>query len=81
LGHTKIESTVRYLRIEVDDALAIAGDIRSAHVLEAGLVAPAAAGLRPSSGTMTSNLCFNGSRPPVGLGSGSSSGREKAKPH
>ena len=25
LGHTKIESTVRYLGIEVDDALAIAG--------------------------------------------------------
>jgi hypothetical protein len=24
LGHTKIESTVRYLGIEVDDALAIA---------------------------------------------------------
>jgi hypothetical protein len=24
LGHTKIESTVRYLAIEVDDALAIA---------------------------------------------------------
>ena len=27
LGHTKIESTVRYLGIEVDDALAIAGQI------------------------------------------------------
>jgi len=24
LGHTKLESTVRYLRIEVDDALEIA---------------------------------------------------------
>jgi hypothetical protein len=27
LGHTKIESTVRYLGIEVDDALAIAEQI------------------------------------------------------
>ena len=27
LGHTKIESTVRYLGIEVDDALAIAGQV------------------------------------------------------
>jgi integrase len=27
LGHTKIESTVRYLRIEVDDALAIAEQV------------------------------------------------------
>jgi len=27
LGHTKIESTVRYLRIEVDDALAVAEQI------------------------------------------------------
>ncbi len=27
LGHTKIESTVRYLRIEVDDPLAIAEQI------------------------------------------------------
>jgi integrase len=27
LGHTKIESTVRYLGIEVDDALAIADQI------------------------------------------------------
>ena len=27
LGHTKIESTVRYLEIEVDDALAIAEQI------------------------------------------------------
>jgi integrase len=25
LGHTKVESTVRYLGIELDDALAIAG--------------------------------------------------------
>jgi hypothetical protein len=27
LGHTKIESTVRYLGIEVDDALAIAEQV------------------------------------------------------
>ena len=27
LGHTKIESTVRYLGIEVDDALAVAEQI------------------------------------------------------
>jgi hypothetical protein len=27
LGHTKVESTVRYLGIEVDDALAIAEQI------------------------------------------------------
>jgi site-specific recombinase XerC len=27
LGHTKIESTVSYLGIEVDDALAVAGQI------------------------------------------------------
>jgi len=27
LGHTKIESTVRYLDIEVDDALAIAEQV------------------------------------------------------
>ena len=27
LGHTKIESTVRYLGIEVDDALAMAGQV------------------------------------------------------
>jgi hypothetical protein len=27
LGHTKIESTVRYLGIEVDDALAIAEEV------------------------------------------------------
>ena len=27
LGHTKVESTVRYLRIEVDDALAVAEQI------------------------------------------------------
>jgi integrase len=27
LGHTKIESTVRYLGIEVDDALAIAAQV------------------------------------------------------
>jgi site-specific recombinase XerC len=27
LGHTKIESTVRYLAIEVDDALAVAEQI------------------------------------------------------
>jgi hypothetical protein len=27
LGHTKIESTVRYLGVEVDDALAIAEQI------------------------------------------------------
>ena len=27
LGHTKIESTVRYLAIEVDDALAIAEQV------------------------------------------------------
>ena len=27
LGHTKLESTVRYLRIEVDDALEIAEQI------------------------------------------------------
>jgi integrase len=27
LGHRKIESTVRYLGIEVDDALAIAGQV------------------------------------------------------
>jgi hypothetical protein len=27
LGHTKIESTVRYLSIEVDDALAIAEQV------------------------------------------------------
>jgi hypothetical protein len=27
LGHTKIESTVRYLGIEVDDALAIAQQV------------------------------------------------------
>jgi integrase len=29
LGHTKIESTVRYLGVEVDDALAIAAQLRS----------------------------------------------------
>jgi hypothetical protein len=29
LGHTKIESTVRYLGIEVDDALAIAEQLTS----------------------------------------------------
>ena len=29
LGHTKIESTVRYLGIEVDDALAIAKQLMS----------------------------------------------------
>jgi hypothetical protein len=29
LGHTKVESTVRYLGIEVDDALAIAEQIDS----------------------------------------------------
>jgi hypothetical protein len=27
LGHTKIESTVRYLGIEIDDALAIAEQV------------------------------------------------------
>jgi hypothetical protein len=27
LGHTKLESTVRYLGLEVDDALNIAGQI------------------------------------------------------
>ena len=27
LGHTKIEGTVRYLGIEVDDAVAVAGQI------------------------------------------------------
>ncbi|MGA8174593.1 MAG: integrase, partial [Pseudolabrys sp.] len=27
LGHTKIESTVRYLGVEVDDALAIAEQV------------------------------------------------------
>jgi hypothetical protein len=27
LGHTKVESTVRYLGIEVDDALAIAEQV------------------------------------------------------
>jgi hypothetical protein len=27
LGHTKIESTVRYLGIEVDDAIAIAEEV------------------------------------------------------
>jgi hypothetical protein len=27
LGHTKIESTVRYLGIEVDDALAVAEQV------------------------------------------------------
>jgi hypothetical protein len=27
LGHTKIESTVRYLGIEVDDALSIAEEV------------------------------------------------------
>jgi hypothetical protein len=27
VGHRKIESTVRYLGIEVDDALAIAGQV------------------------------------------------------
>jgi hypothetical protein len=27
LGHTKIESTIRYLGIEVDDALAIAEQV------------------------------------------------------
>ena len=27
LGHTKLESTVRYLRIEVDDALSLAEQI------------------------------------------------------
>jgi len=27
LGHTKIETTVRYLGIEVDDALAIAEEV------------------------------------------------------
>jgi hypothetical protein len=29
LGHTKIESTVRHIRIEVDDALAIAEEVDS----------------------------------------------------
>src|SRR3546814_9199360 len=29
LGHSKIESTVRYLGVEVDDALAIAEQVRS----------------------------------------------------
>ena len=27
LGHTKLESTMRYLGIEVDDALAISGQV------------------------------------------------------
>src|SRR5437773_12380038 len=45
LGHTKIESTVRYLGIEADDALAIAeqndaevpGQSRPAHAVQIGL--------------------------------------------
>jgi integrase len=44
LGHTKIESTVRYLGIEVDDALAIAGLNSGAGQTRSALLSQAAPG-------------------------------------
>jgi hypothetical protein len=48
LGHTKIESTVRYLGIEVDDALAIAEQLMSEYRAE-----------RTCSARLTAGLCQN----------------------
>ena len=55
LGHTKIESTVRYLGVEVDDALAIAEKVRSDVPGQSGLCPPVVSGFVPVSDFMHRN--------------------------
>ena len=51
LGHTKIESTVRYLGIEIDDAIEIAGENRRLKYLgRAAVLCPAQTGERVPEG-------------------------------
>ena len=52
LGHTKLESTVRYLGIEVDDALAISEQVELQAEMMRGL---AVAGPRPCQGVAAQN--------------------------
>ena len=57
LGHTKIESTVRYLGIDVDDALAIAEEVQGRAEMLRPPSGPRCPLLRSQSGVKRTSAC------------------------